>query len=73
MKNEKKKLVPEETKPKYQPPQAIIIKDLKNGIGSCSPGAGDATTCDLGSSASSNCVTGPIADDWCNIGIAGPV
>ena len=68
MTNEKKKLVPEKTKPKYQPPQVISLGDRNEGAGAtCTDGSSNYTWCQQGSGATSICWSGNAANS-CDTG-----
>ena len=52
-----------ESKPRYEPPQIILLNEITLGRGECRTGTGDTEVCVNGNSPVGECTTGTVGVD----------
>ena len=68
MTENKKQEIIKDAKPKYEPPQIIMLGLASKGSGLCESGSAEDSECYSGSSAAISCTIGSSANDMCETG-----
>ena len=67
MSEERKGQQPQDDRPEYEPPRALRLSDMHDGMGECNPGSGDTGICSVGGGAGGKCAPGSSAGTDCTM------